>query len=196
MRKKKNRPDFDAMITGSKVKLRPKRLTDALNDYAWQADPDLARLDAVSPLNIAYPAYLLAYAVEFCRPSSKRCHFAIETMDGKHIGNCIYYGIDGAKGEAELGIMIGNRDYWDKGYGTDAVTVLVNHIFRQTKLNRIYLKTLELNHRAQKCFQKCGFTPCGRMVRDGYRFVLMEMQRKRWEEKYQSPKAEVMPKVE
>ena len=97
-----------------------------------------------------------------------------------HIGNCTYYGIDRTKGEAELGIMIGNRDYWDKGYGTDAVTTLVDYILRRTKLNRIYLKTLVSNTRAQKCFKKCGFTLYGHLNRDGYNFVLMELHRKQW----------------
>ncbi|GAI02420.1 unnamed protein product, partial [marine sediment metagenome] len=91
--------------------------------------------------------------------------------------------IDEAKDEAELGIMICNRDYWDKGYGTDAVTTLVNHIFLQTNLKRIYLKTLDWNQRAQKCFKKCGFTPYGHLARDGYNFVLMELHRKQWKER-------------
>jgi len=78
--------------------------------------------------------------------------------------------------------MIGNRNYWDKGYGADAVTTLVNYIFRQTNLNRIYLKTLDSNSRAQKCFQKCGFTPYRHLIRDGFRFVLMELHRKPWQE--------------
>ncbi|GAI69666.1 unnamed protein product, partial [marine sediment metagenome] len=78
-------------------------------------------------------------------------------------------------------IMIGDRDCWDKGYGADAVTTLVSYIFHQTNLKRIYLKTLDSNSRAQKCFQKCGFTPYGHMAKDGFSFVLMETHRKQWE---------------
>jgi RimJ/RimL family protein N-acetyltransferase len=114
-------------------------------------------------------------------PTPNRQRFAIETLDGKHVGNCTYYGIDETKSEAELGIIIGNRDYWNQGYGTDAITTLVNHIFQQTKLNRIYLKTLETNARAQRCFEKCGFAPYGHLKRDGYNFVLMELNREEWE---------------
>jgi len=170
------------MISSSKIRLRDKKLGDASDDYSWQTDPELAQLDAVPPLTTPFPQYLSTYASELCCPSPARRLFAIETLDGKHIGNCVYYGVDGAKGEAELGIMIGNRDYWDKGYGTDAVTTLVSYIFRQTNLNRIYLKTVEDNDRAQKCFKKCGFTPYGHMVRNGFRFVLMEVHRKQWQE--------------
>jgi RimJ/RimL family protein N-acetyltransferase len=77
--------------------------------------------------------------------------------------------------------MLGNRDRWDKGYGADAVITLVSHIFHQTSLQRIYLKTLDSNSRAQRCFQKCGFTPYGHLAKDGFSFVLMEILRKQWE---------------
>jgi len=168
------------MIISSKIRLRDKRLADALDDYMWRTDAELARLDAAPLLTTTFSRYLSDYADEL--RYSIRHRFAVETLDGKHIGNCSYYSIDEAKDEAELGIMIGNRDYWDKGYGTDTVTTLVNYIFHQTKLKRIYLKTLDSNIRAQKCFQKCGFTPYGHMVRDGFSFTLMEINRKQWQE--------------
>jgi len=169
------------MTISNKIKLREKRLADAPDDYAWQTDAELAHLDAVPLPTATFPQYLSDYASELRYPSPFRHRFAIETLKGEHIGNCTYYTIDETKGEAELGIMIGNRSYWDKGYGVDAVTTLVNRIFRQTKLNRIYLKTLISNARAQKCFRKCGFAPCGHLKRDGYNFVLMELYRKQWE---------------
>jgi len=171
------------MIIGSKIKLRDKRLGDALNDYTWRTDPELTRLDASPLVTTTFPRYLSDYTQELRYPSLIRHRFAVETLDGKHIGNCSYYNTDETKGEAELGIMIGNRDYWDKGYGADTVTTLVNYIFRQTKLKRIYLKTLDSNSRAQKCFKKCGFTPCGHLGRDGFSFTLMEINRKQWQEK-------------
>jgi len=168
------------MIVGGKTKLRGKRLADAPDDYAWQTDPELAELDAVSLPAITFPQYLDQYASELHYPPLTRHRFAVETLDGEHIGNCTYYDINETRGEAELGIMIGNRHYWDKGYGVDAVTTLLNHIFQRTKLNRIYLKTLVSNTRAQKCFAKCGFTTYGRRNRDSHNFVLMELHRKQW----------------
>jgi RimJ/RimL family protein N-acetyltransferase len=169
------------MITGTKIKIRNKRAADARNDYAWSHDPELAQLDAAPPLAAGFPQYLLDLASELRYPSPSSQRFAIETLDGKHIGNCSYYNINKTKGEAELGIMIGNRDYWDKGYGIDAVTTLVSYIFHHQKLKRIYLKTLASNARAQKCFKKCGFIPYGRLNRDGHSFVLMELHRNQWE---------------
>jgi len=171
------------MITDNKIVLRNKKLADARDDYIWKTDPELALLDAAPRLTTSFPQYLLDYTSELHCSHSIGHNFAIETWDGKHIGNCGYYSVDENKGEAELGIMIGNRDYWDEGYGADAVTTLVDYIFRQTNLSRIYLKSLNWNTRAHKCFQKCGFTPCGHLERDGYSFVLMEMRRKQWQKR-------------
>lgn len=168
-------------ITGSKVRLRHKKLTDVRNDYRWQSDPELSRLDAAPLLTSSFPVYLLDYADSVHRPGPNRYPLAVETLDGKHIGNCTCYDIDDERGEAQLGIMIGERDYRDKGYGTDTVKTLVDHVFRNTGLNRIYLKTLDWNFRAQKCFQNCGFSVCGNISRNGKTFIFMDINRRQWE---------------
>jgi RimJ/RimL family protein N-acetyltransferase len=169
---------------GSKVRLREKKLGDVRNDYKWQSDAELAKLDAAPMLIMPFSMYLLDYATEIHRPNNKRYPLAVETLEGRHIGNCTCYDIDEKKSEAQLGVMIGDRDYWDKGYGADAVSTMVDHVFLTTGLQRLYLKTLHWNLRAQKCFQKCGFTPCGEMRRNGHDFVLMEMKREQWETQY------------
>ena len=171
------------MIIGSKAILRKKRLDDAWDDYTWETDPELAQLDAAPLVAMTFSRYFSDYASVLNTSLTNSRRFAIDTLAGKHIGNCSYYNTDEIEGETELGIMIGNRDYWDKGYGADTVITLVNYIFRQTNLKRIYLKTLESNCRAQKCFKKCGFTPYGHLVRDGFSFVLMEINHKQWQER-------------
>ena len=169
------------MITSTKIKLRDKRLADALDDYAWGTDAKLAELDAAPVLTTTFHQYLADYTCALHHPPPKRYPFAIETIEGKHIGNCVYYNVNKANKDSELGIMIGNRNYWDKGYGTEAVTILLRHIFGETKLNRVYLKTLDSNQRARRCFEKCGFIPYGHMNKDGYNFVLVEIHRQQWE---------------
>lgn len=163
-------------LTGSKVRLRPKRLQDAVNDYSWRCDAELCRLDAAVPILCSFREFLENYVEELHRPSLIY-RFAIETLDGKHIGNCSYFNIDEAKSEAEMGIMLGDRAYWNHGYGTDAILTSLNHMFSQTKLERIHLKTLSWNFRAQKCFQKCGFVPCGQLIRGDHTFIIMEIHR-------------------
>jgi RimJ/RimL family protein N-acetyltransferase len=165
------------MIKGSKIVLRGKRLEDARKDYAWKTDAELARLDATIPLDMPFSHYLVSYAEELRYGNMGGRRYAIETLEGKHIGNCSYYNLDQDEKETELGILIGDRAYWNKGYGTDAVTTLVTQVFKETNIERIYLHTLEGNIRAQRCFQKCGFAPSGRVTRGGHNFILMELRK-------------------
>jgi RimJ/RimL family protein N-acetyltransferase len=170
------------IIIGKKTRLREKKLSDVRNDYRWQSDPELSRLDAAPTLEMSFAIYLLDYSSIVNRRDA-RYPLAIETLEGKHIGNCTCYDIDAKKGEAQVGIMIGDRDYWDKGYGSDAVNTMVDHVFRNSRLARLYLKTLDWNKRAHRCFAKCGFTDCGHLKHSGHNFILMELTREQWEKK-------------
>ena len=170
------------MLKSRKVILREKRLEDAATDYAWRCDEELAQLDAAPLLKISFADFLEEYTDELRYPGRRRCRFAIDNVEGKHIGNLMYYDIDERKGEAEFGIMIGDRDYWSQGYGTDATITLLQHIFTTTALNRVYLHTLSWNLRAQRCFEKCGFVACGQKKRSNGTFVIMEIHRSVWQE--------------
>jgi RimJ/RimL family protein N-acetyltransferase len=167
-------------ISGKNVVLRDKTMEDAGDDYRWESDPELARLDATSPVSGTFARYLTDYAEELRNPFSSSCRFGVDTLDGKHIGNCAYYNISERHAETELGIMIGDRDYWNKGYGVDVITALLDYIFENTRMKRVYLKTLADNYRAQTCFRKSGFKPYVRLVRDGHDFLFMEILRREW----------------
>lgn len=177
------KPPRGTVIAGERIRLREKKLTDIRNDYRWQSDPELARLDAAPALVMSFALYLLDYSSSIRDVEYYRFPMGVETAEGKHIGNCTLYEIDEKKGEGQIGIMIGDKDYWSQGYGADIITTFAGHIFRNSTLNRLYLKTLDWNIRAQRCFTKSGFTECGRMKRDGYNFMLMELYRDDWEKR-------------
>ena len=165
------------MIGNMRIKLCNKKPEDAVNDYKWKTDPELAGLDACPPLDISFKEYLFLYTNELQMYPVIMHEYAIETLDGEHIGNCAYYNIDRFRGEAEVGIILGNRNYWNRGYGAEAMILLVDYIFNKYNFKRVYLKTLECNVRAQSCFLKCGFTPCANKKLDGYNFIVMELPR-------------------
>jgi RimJ/RimL family protein N-acetyltransferase len=169
------------MITNSRIRLCDKQVGDATNDYAWKTDPELAELDATTPLNMTFNEYLFMYLGELQMPTTTRHEFSIETLNGEHIGNCAYFNINRFKAETEVGILLGNRQYWGKGYGTEAMTSLVDYIFSRYNFRRVHLKTLDYNIRAQHCFLKCGFNPCGQKKLNNYLFILMELPRERWQ---------------
>ncbi|MCS7207118.1 MAG: GNAT family N-acetyltransferase [Dehalococcoidia bacterium] len=178
---------------GQKVILREKSLADAADDYRWRSDEELARLDAAPPLRMPFQDFLRLYEEELRYPYPWSRRFAIDTLDGKHIGNCMYYDIDYTTGEAELGIMIGEKEYWNRGYGTDAVKTLLAMIFTETTLQRIYLHTLEWNVRAQRSFAKAGFVPVRTVRRNGQVFLRMEISREHWLRLQREEQAQQVP---
>ena len=178
-------PHERELARGSRVVLRSKRLSDAPQDYAWRRDHDLARYDASPPLCGSYPEFLAAYTEELLHPPTYRRVVAVDDLRGHHIGNEMYYNIDLARREAEVGITIGEPAYWGRGYGSEAVELLIDYVFTNTSLTRLYLHTLDWNLRAQRSFARAGFRDCGRARRSGHFFHVMEVRREwRWREDY------------
>ena len=167
-------------LYGGRIVLRDKRSDDAENDYRWRSDPELARLDAAIPLTMSFERYLKLFEDQMKYPTPGSHHYSIDTLDGRFIGNCMYYDMDTVNLEAQLGIVIGDRDYWSDGYGYDAVTTLLDHMFNARSLKRVYLHTLEWNGRAQKSFSKCGFNAVKPVRRMAHDFILMDVLRAGW----------------
>ena len=167
-------------LTGAKVILREKRLEDAWDDYLWRSDEELATLDAAPRLKMTFYEYLRIFKDQLRYPIPGTQRFSLESLDHKLIGNCMYYDVDAINKEAELGIVIGNKDYWNQGYGHDAVVILLEHLFSTARLERVYLHTLVWNKRAQGAFQKSGFQPVRQVCRHGKDFVLMEIRKESW----------------
>jgi RimJ/RimL family protein N-acetyltransferase len=95
------------------------------------------------------------------------------------IGDAGLRDINQQHGTATLGIGIGNKDYWGKGYGTEAVKLVVDYAFRFLNLYNVYLDTNSFNERAVHAYQKAGFKEIGRRrgatVIDGQRYDLIYM---------------------
>jgi len=181
----------DVVARGHRTVVRRKRLTDACDEYRWRSDPELARFDASRPVQTPFESYERNWSFDYRFTDIPGRSFAVEDEAGRHIGNIMYYNIDAARGEAEVGISIGERDCWSGGYGSDAVEALVRVLFEEgrpdgrpdgpsgasVRLNRFYLHTLDWNRRAQRAFEKAGFSACGTSWRDGHTFVVMEARR-------------------
>ena len=167
-------------LVGGKVILREKRIEDAWMDYLWRTDEEIARLDAAYPLKMKFENFRRLQEDQFRYPTPASARFSIDTQDGKYIGNCMYYDFDAVNKQAEVGIVIGDRDYWSRSYGYDAVVTLLEHIFANIQVDRLYLHTLDWNKRAQRAFEKCGFTAIRNVRRTGLDFVLMDITRKHW----------------
>jgi RimJ/RimL family protein N-acetyltransferase len=167
---------------GKKVRVREKRVEDIRNEYSWRVDPELSRLDATRPMSMSYEDFLRYSKEEMQFPNYRSKRLAVETLEGIHIGNIMYYDLNTQNRQAELGIMIGDKDYWSSGYGTDTVNTLLQHLFTILELDRVYLHTLSWNYRAQASFTKSGFKLIRNVKRGREDFILMEVLRSDWEE--------------
>ena len=79
-------------------------------------------------------------------------------LDIDHINRC-----------CGIGIFIGNKEYWGKGYGAEAMRLLLGYAFDYLNMNNIMLTVYEFNERAYACYKKVGFKDIGRRRKAIYR---------------------------
>jgi len=153
----------DAVVEGTLVDLRAPEMTDLERNHGWINDTEVTRfLSARYQMSRAAEEEWMKSVAG--RPMSfERTFFAIVTKDGRHIGNTNFFNVSPEDRSAELGIMIGDKGYWSKGYGTDALTTLLRFGFDEMNLYRIALCVYEQNGRARACYRKCGFVEEARM---------------------------------
>ncbi len=106
--------------------------------------------------------------------------FSIRTLaEDRLIGDVGLGGVFWNHGDTYLGIGIGEREFWSKGYGSDAMKVALRYAFHELNLRRVTLNVFEYNPRAIRCYEKIGFQHEGRvrqyLNRDGKRWDLIYM---------------------
>lgn len=87
----------------------------------------------------------------------KNFELAIETKDGKYIGSCGVNHMDKKNRVAQIGIYIGEAEYQSKGYGTEAMKLLLEFLFNEYNVNKVKLGVFSFNQRAVKSYEKCGY---------------------------------------
>ena len=92
----------------------------------------------------------------------------LDLNNDKIIGIVGLHNINYIHRTAILGIFIGNKDYRDKGYGTEAIRLILDFAFNYLNLNNIKLNVFEFNQRAIKCYEKCGFKKIGARRKANY----------------------------
>jgi RimJ/RimL family protein N-acetyltransferase len=106
--------------------------------------------------------------------------FGLRTLaDDKLIGFIAFDGLAWRNRDTFVAIALGERDYWGKGYGTEAMQLMLRYGFTELNLNRVSLSVFEYNPRAIRSYEKCGFKHEGHMreaiLRDGKRYDLVFM---------------------
>lgn len=159
--------------------------TDADSIARWSRDSQFWRLAHTLP---AYPEVAQRVKRELEDRPIDLFGFAIRTLaDDRLIGLIGLYTTFQPQREAFMGIQIGERDYWGKGYGTDALRVLLRYAFDELNLYRVSLSVLEGNERAMRSYEKCDFRYEGRerqaWAYDGRRWdeIFMGLLREEWQ---------------
>lgn len=141
-------------MEGTLVRLRPIAPDDLPRFVAWIADPEVRRfLSLYRPLSLNDEERWF----EGLGKGADQEIFAIETVEGRHIGSVGLHSIHPRDRSAEAGIFIGEREYWGKGYGTEAMRLMLGFGFGQLNLHRIFLHVYAYNERAIRSYLKCGF---------------------------------------
>ena len=86
----------------------------------------------------------------------------IENETNELLGNCGLIQIDNLNQTSEAGIFIGNKNFWNKGIGREALSLLLDFGFRVLNLHNITLTVVSFNQRAIKAYEKIGFKQIGR----------------------------------
>lgn len=179
------------MIRGEKVNLRPVGPADLERLVAWSQDPEVNEF-----LEGDYPESLERAGEWLERILSDRHNkrWAILTKAGQLIGDTELDHITWRSGDAELRICIGDKSFWNRGYGTDAVQAVLHHAFGEMELQRVYLRVFSQNARAIRCYMKAGFRKEGRLERrDRFgrprEILLMRILRAEYERMYHTHNA-------
>lgn len=144
-------------LVGKKCYLSPIDINDAEKYTEWLNDQEVVKY---LPLN--HFALSLNNEMEFLQNLSKDHNYAIIDLEENNlIGNIGINNYDGIYQSAEIGIFIGNKEYRNKGFGTEAMKLLISYCFDKLNLHSITLCTHETNSCAIKCYEKIGFKKAG-----------------------------------
>lgn len=157
------------MIVGKRVRLRALEQEDLPRFVRWFNDPEVIRgLDTVHPMRLEDEEDWYGSLIE--RDEAER-PLSIDVLDDDrwvHVGSCNFNDLDWRVRKTELGILIGEKRYWDQGIGTEAMRLMLTHAFDSLNLNRVYLQVFAHNERAIHLYSKLGFQEEGRLRQDHF----------------------------
>lgn len=105
-------------------------------------------------------------------------YFIITNKEGNFIGFVNFFSIDKVKKQGEMGVIIGDKRYWNKGIAYTAIQVAIKYTFNNMKIDRIYIETAEINKPALGLFNKLDFKKCGEYLEeDNFKAIVMEKYR-------------------
>lgn len=137
-------------------------------EVRWQRDTEFVRLADSNPSQLSSEKKIKEWFDKQAEdgPRPERYSFSVRTLDeDKHIGFLGLW-VDLIHSEAWVGLAIGEREFWSKGYGSDMMKLCLQYVFLELGLERLSLGLHEYNPRALRSYEKCGFRLEGRTRKD------------------------------
>jgi RimJ/RimL family protein N-acetyltransferase len=161
------------MLPGKRVRLRPIERDDLPRFVEWFADPEVrVNLLLYKPMGLAQEEAWFEDNVSAGDTQAWAIDASASPRDPAawvHVGSCGFHHIDWRCRSGEIGIVIGKKEAWGQGYGTDATDTLLRWGFETLGLHRIWLRVFADNARAIRCYEKVGFRHEGRLREDSFR---------------------------
>ena len=146
-------------LVGDSIYLSPRSTEDAEKYTEWMNDFETTdytgRSGAIMTIE-KEKEYLESHS------GDEACFAIVRLEDDELIGTIGLEKIDHLNRKATLGIFIGDKESRNKGYGTEAIKLILEYGFRYLNLKNIKLNVIEFNQRAKACYEKCGFKEYGR----------------------------------
>jgi RimJ/RimL family protein N-acetyltransferase len=151
------------MLDGTLVRLRAMERADLKRQWEFNnsLETELAG-GGDPPIPQSFERLAADYDQSVGKGGRNGSSFAIEA-DGKFIGQCALFNDDLVGRTSEIGITIGDKDYLGRGYGRDAIQVLVEYAFTFRNLRKLWLRVHAMNERARRSYTSCGFSEEGRL---------------------------------
>ena len=147
-------------LQGENVYLGPVSKENIPKIVKWMNDMDVLKF--ISQISFSHTDETVQDYIEKCRKSPTKHYYGIFLNDGELIGGTDLTHIDSINRTASLGIIIGEKQHWSKGYGTEAIKLLVDYAFNVLNINNVMLEVVDFNARAQRCYEKVGFKIIGK----------------------------------
>jgi len=148
-------------LEGKLIRLVPIHLEKHLSNYTrWVNDPDVCENLL---LEFPIPAHVEKEWLDRLSREPNDVVFAIETLDGTHLGTTAIHGINWRHGFATTGSFIGEASERGKGYGTEAAILRSRYAFHVLGLRQLHSSYLGVNERSRKMQEKLGAIEVGRM---------------------------------
>lgn len=174
-----------AILHGERVWLRQPFSGDAPFVFRWERDDEVWRHDPHRPYSQTLTEFLPIFERNYVRSNGRQIWFIIENELRQPIGTITYFNIDTRAGQAEVGLGIGEKSQWGKGYGAEAIGVLARYLFAHPMFARLYAETAMANIPARKAFARAGFVEIGEIFdprSSGAPWVLLEIWKHRGEQ--------------